>query len=219
MTGERADRSPTPAVRRGHGAAWLRDAYRMVSGARLPWLLLLFLYYLVLGLIDLVPFVGQIAAPMLKPVFAVGFLAAAWSQERGGTPEPKQLFQGFRSNLWALIPLGAFLVIGITLAVLGTAMVDDGKLLDVLSGKTQVRRRAAGRRPGAVCDAVRGRLRAAGDARAVVRAGAGRVPGLQRARRAALEPARLPRELAADRGLRPARVLLRRHRARHRQPP
>jgi len=120
-----------------HGAAWLRDAYRMVSGARLPWLLLLFLYYLVLGLIDLVPFIGQIAAPILRPVFAVGFLAAAWSQERGGTPEPKQLFQGFRSNLWALIPLGIVLVAGITLAVLGTALVDDGKLLDVLSGKTK----------------------------------------------------------------------------------
>ena len=120
-----------------NGVAWLRDAYRMVSGARLPWLLLLFLYYFVLGVIDLVPFIGQIAAPILKPVFAVGFLAAAWSQERGGTPVPKQLFQGFRSNLWALIPLGVFLVVGITLAVLGTAMVDDGKLLDVLSGKTK----------------------------------------------------------------------------------
>ena len=136
MNGERPDvrYARRPAL---HGVTWLRDAYRMVSGARLPWLLLLFLYYLVLGLIDFVPFIGQIAAPILKPVFAVGFLAAAWSQERGGTPEPKQLFQGFRSNLWALIPLGLFLVVGITLAVLGTALVDDGKLLDVLSGKTK----------------------------------------------------------------------------------
>ena len=31
--------------------------------------------------------VGQIVAPMLKPVFAVGFLAAAWTQERGGSPQ------------------------------------------------------------------------------------------------------------------------------------
>jgi hypothetical protein len=132
-----AERTAVTYARRpaAHGVAWLRDAYRMVSAARLPWLLLLFLYYLVLGLIDYVPFIGQIAAPILKPVFAVGFLAAAWAQERGGTPEPKLLFQGFRSNLWALIPLGVFLVVGITLAVLGTALVDGGKLLDVLSGK------------------------------------------------------------------------------------
>jgi len=123
-----------PALR---GVHWLRDAYGMLSLARLPWLLLLFFYYLVLGLVDLLPFVGQFAAPILKPVFAVGFLAAAWSQERGGTPELKQLFEGFRSNLWALLPLGIVLVVGITIAVLGTAFVDDGKLLDVLSGKTK----------------------------------------------------------------------------------
>jgi hypothetical protein len=137
MSGERPEirYARRPAVR---GVAWLRDAYRMVSSARLPWLLLLFSYYGVLFGIDFIPFIGQIAAPILKPVFAVGFLAAAWSQERGGTPEPKQLFQGFRSNLWALIPLGVVLVAGITLAVLGTALVDDGKLLDVLSGKVKV---------------------------------------------------------------------------------
>lgn len=124
-----------PALR---GALWLRDAYRMVSRARLPWLLLLVLYYFILGVIDFIPFIGQIAAPILKPVFAVGFLAAAWAQERGGTPEPRQLFQGFRSNLWALLPLGVFLVAGITLAVFGSAIVDEGKLLDVLSGKAKV---------------------------------------------------------------------------------
>ena len=122
-----------PALR---GVAWLRDAYGMLSLARLPWLMLMLLYYVLLGLIDFLPYVGQIAAPILKPVFAVGFLAAAWSQERGGTPQPKQLFVGFRSNLWALLPLGVVLVVGITLAVLGTALVDDGKLLDALSGKS-----------------------------------------------------------------------------------
>jgi hypothetical protein len=123
-----------PALR---GLQWLRDAYAMLSLARLPWLTLLLLYYLILGVIDFIPYLGQIAAPVLKPVFAVGFLAAAWSQERGGTPEPKHLFTGFRANLWALVPLGIVLVAGVTLAVLGTALVDDGKLLDVLSGKTK----------------------------------------------------------------------------------
>jgi len=120
-----------------HGMIWLRDAYRMVSRARLQWLVLLFLYYLVLGVIDFLPFIGQIAAPILKPVFAVGFLAAAWAQERGGKPEPRHMFQGFRANLWALVPLGIVLVTGVTLAVLATALIDDGKLLDVLSGRTK----------------------------------------------------------------------------------
>jgi hypothetical protein len=106
--------------------------------ARIPWLLLLLSYYVLLGLIDLIPFLGQIAAPVLKPVFAVGFLAAAWAQERGETPHLKQLFHGFRSNLWALLPLGAVLLAGITVAVLGTSLVDGGRLLDAVSGQTKV---------------------------------------------------------------------------------
>ena len=122
----------------GRGAQWLKDAYRMLSVARIPWLLLLLSYYLLLGLIDLIPFLGQIAAPILKPVFAVGFLAAAWSQERGDTPHLRQLFQGFRSNLWALLPLGVVLLAGITVAVLGTSLVDGGRLLDAVSGKTKL---------------------------------------------------------------------------------
>jgi hypothetical protein len=121
-----------------HGALWLRDAYSMLALQRIPWLLLLFLYYLVVGVVDLIPVVGQLGLPLLKPVFAVGFLAAAWSQERGGRPELKHLFQGFRSNLWALLPLGAFLLVGISVSVLATSLVDGGKLLEVLSGRAKL---------------------------------------------------------------------------------
>ncbi len=120
------------------GAAWLREAYVMLSAARLQWMFLLLAYYLAMTLIDLVPFVGQLAVPVLKPVFGVGFLAAAWAQERGKRPELRMLFQGFRANLWALLPLGVVLLVGITLSVLATALVDDGKLLDVLSGRTKL---------------------------------------------------------------------------------
>ena len=83
--------------------------------------------------IDLVPLVGQLAVPLVKPVFAVGFLAAAWTQERGGTPRVPDLFQGFRSNLRALLTLGAVFVAGITVAVMSTALVDGGRLLDTLT--------------------------------------------------------------------------------------
>lgn len=115
------------------GAAWLRDAWALFSRARLPWLFLLATYYVAMMAVDLVPFVGQLLVPLIKPVFAVGFLAAAWTQERGGTPRVPDLFQGFRSNLRALLVLGAVFVAGITVAVLSTALVDGGRLLDTLT--------------------------------------------------------------------------------------
>ncbi|CAG0993764.1 hypothetical protein BURK1_02412 [Burkholderiales bacterium] len=115
------------------GVAWLRDAWALFSRARMPWLFLLGTYYFVMMMVDLFPLVGPLAVPLIKPVFAVGFLAAAWTQERGGTPRVPDLFQGFRSNLVALLVLGVVFVGGITIAVLSTALVDGGKLLDTLT--------------------------------------------------------------------------------------
>ena len=116
-----------------HGTAWLANAWALFSRARLPWLYLLATYYVVMILVDLVPGVGQLAVPLIKPVFAVGFLAAAWTQERGGIPRVADLFQGFRSNLRALLVLGVVFVAGITAAVMSTTLVDGGKLIDTLT--------------------------------------------------------------------------------------
>jgi hypothetical protein len=127
-----------PFVRRDarNGIVWIKRAYGMFRVAPLRWLLLLFAYYLLIGLLEFGPVqvVGQFIAPLLKPIFAVGFLAAAWSQERGTAPRLADLFRGFHSNLLALVPLGAVFLAGITLAVLATTLIDDGRLIAVLSG-------------------------------------------------------------------------------------
>jgi hypothetical protein len=118
------------------GVDWLRASYGLFRRAKLPWLLLVLAYYLVLVAIKFVPFAGGLVAFVMKPVFAVGFLAAAWNQERGVAPSPRHLFQGFRSNLWALLPLGIVLVLGMTLAVAATALIDGGRLLGLLLDPT-----------------------------------------------------------------------------------
>ena len=120
-----------------HGILWLREAAGMLAAARVPWLMLLLIYYLIQLLVSVVPFVGPLAMMALRPVFTVGFLAAAWTQERGGRPEIAHLFRGFRTNLWALIPIGLVLVGGTTLAVLATALVDGGALLDAITANTK----------------------------------------------------------------------------------
>src|ERR1700687_2414839 len=119
-----------------NGIVSIKRAYAMFRAAPLRWLLLLFTYYLLIGLLEVGPVqaVGQFVVPLLKPVFAVGFLAAAWSQERGIAPRFEHLFRGFRSNLLALVPLGAVFLAGITLAVIATALGDDGRLVGLVAG-------------------------------------------------------------------------------------
>ena len=119
------------------GAAWLKDAAAMLAAARVPWLMLLLFYYMIQLLVSVIPFAGPLAMMVLRPVFTVGFLAAAWTQERGGQPEVRHLFRGFGANLWALLPIGVMLIVGTTFAVLATALVDGGVLLDALTSNTK----------------------------------------------------------------------------------
>ena len=114
-----------PFARRNaaHGVLWLRHAFAMLWAYRVRWLLLLLTYYFLILAIDLVPYVGAFVAPLLKPVFAVGFLAAAWSQERGEAPAIRHLFAGFRANLRALLLLGIVFVVGMTVAIFATSLM------------------------------------------------------------------------------------------------
>ena len=117
-----------------HGIAWLREAAAMLAAARVRWLMLLLVYYLIQLLVSYVPVIGPLAMMVARPVFTVGFLAAAWTQQRGGVPAIGHLFRGFKTNLRALLPIGIVLVLGTTFAVLATALVDGGVLLDAITG-------------------------------------------------------------------------------------
>jgi hypothetical protein len=116
------------------GLTWLAESYRMFSRHRLPWILLLFGYYLTLWLVDHVPLVGVLVAPMIKPALSVGFLAGAWTQERGGRPSPRMLARGFGANVTTLLLLGVVFVLGVSIALGATALIDGGRLLDMLYG-------------------------------------------------------------------------------------
>jgi hypothetical protein len=101
---------------------------------RLAWIGLLLAYYVLLLAIEALPFIGSIAAPLVKPVLCVGFLAGAWTQERGGRPAVSMILRGFGANLRALLPLGIVFVAGISLALAATSLIDGGLLLNLMYG-------------------------------------------------------------------------------------
>jgi hypothetical protein len=141
---------PYTRHRASRGLAWLAQSYAMFRRHRLAWIALLLGYYAMLVVADVVPLVGAFLAPLLKPVLSVGFLAAAWTQERGGAPAMRLLFHGFRTNVGALLPLGLVFMLGISLALAATALIDGGQLLDLLYGSAP----ASGDAPGAAAQQV-----------------------------------------------------------------
>jgi hypothetical protein len=114
------------------GTMWLAQSFRMFRAAPLTWLGLVVVCWFLLGITQLVPLVGPFLAPTLVPVFGVGLLAAAWTQERGGAPRTHLAFQGFRANLATLLPIGIALTAGISIAALATTLIDGGRLLDLV---------------------------------------------------------------------------------------
>lgn len=119
-----------------HGMLWLTQAWRMFNQHRLAWVVLLMAYYLIMLSTRAIPLVGPWAMTIIKPVLAVGLLAAAWNQERGKSPELRLILQGFRANLWALLPIGVFFVLGMTAAVFASSLVDGGKLIEFITSST-----------------------------------------------------------------------------------
>lgn len=119
------------------GLDWLRSAFDMLSRHRIRWILIVVVYYALMQIGGTLG-IFQLLLPLLKPVFAVGFLAAAWSQERGDVPLLRHLFQGFRANLAALMLLGLFFLLGISAAVLATPVVDGGTLVKILQGRAEL---------------------------------------------------------------------------------
>jgi hypothetical protein len=116
------------------GFAWLRQSYAMFARHRLAWIGLLLAYYVLLLAIESLPWIGTFVAPLVKPVLSVGFLAGAWTQERGGRPMISMVFRGFGANLRALLPLGLVFVVGISIALGATTLIDGGMLLDLMYG-------------------------------------------------------------------------------------
>jgi hypothetical protein len=98
------------------GFEWVRITLKLFRAQWLRYCSLAALFLLIMQFGSLIS--GGLLVVFLKPILSVGFLSAAWHHERGQMPEAKHLFAGFRSNLKALLPLGAVYMFGVFVAAL-----------------------------------------------------------------------------------------------------
>jgi hypothetical protein len=113
------------------GANWLVTGWRLFCAAPLGWLAVVFVYWVVMMLVSLLPF-GIAAAPLLVPAFSVGFMAAGRAAARGAPVELAQLFEAFRGRLKPQLALGACYLACLA-ALLGASwLLDEGALGEVL---------------------------------------------------------------------------------------
>ena len=102
-------------VRPAQGWLWIRDAWSYIKRAPLGWLSLIGAWIILTFGLLFIPYVGQLAANLLQPVFFAGFMIACRNQENGKLPAISDLFAAFRlrpANVRALISIGAILLAG-----------------------------------------------------------------------------------------------------------
>jgi hypothetical protein len=121
------------------GAHWLAEGWRMFRVSPLGWLVLVFAYLMATMLMSVFPVVGPAAVSLLVPAFSVGFMAASRAAAHRQPVELVMLFTGFRERLPGQLVLGCVYSAGFALAISGSALVDDGALMQTLFDPAQAR--------------------------------------------------------------------------------
>jgi hypothetical protein len=109
---------PGRKVRAGAGVDWVGDAWRLFRQAKLMWIVILVLLFLVHLALGMVPFVGMVLPNLVSPILMGGIMLGCRSLETGGELEIEYLLAGFRRNTGLLFAIGLVYAVG-ELAIIG----------------------------------------------------------------------------------------------------
>ncbi|UHD18752.1 BPSS1780 family membrane protein [Thiocapsa bogorovii] len=115
----------------GHGWLWITEAWQLFKSQPWAWIGALVLFYIILILVSIVPFVGSLAVTILTPMLSAGLIIGAHRQYREGRFAISHLFAGVSENpgplalvgvVYLLLALGIVIVAGALFAAVFAAM-------------------------------------------------------------------------------------------------
>ena len=122
------------AVSAGSGWNWIASAFTLFRAAPGVWIGMALVWFVIIMVGGMIPFVGPLATSALWPVFVAGFAAASRSCETSGACEFSELFAGFRERFGPLVAVG-LISLGISVVVFVAVFAVMGiGFLSMLSG-------------------------------------------------------------------------------------
>nr|WP_240905545.1 BPSS1780 family membrane protein [Thiorhodococcus mannitoliphagus] len=122
---------PPRAVEAGRGWGWIAEAWELFKDAPGGWIGALLLFYLIVILLSIVPFVGSLATTILGPMLTAGLIMGAHAQHQGEGFSVSRLFAGISEKPGPLALVGvvyllfAFLIViiigGLFAVMIGTS--------------------------------------------------------------------------------------------------
>jgi hypothetical protein len=100
-------------VNAGHGVGWIVSGFALFKRNPWIWILNIFILMIINGLIGQIPFdIGNIASPILGPLFGAGLIFGCAVQDSGNRLKVRYLFAGFKNNTGLLVAVGRFNLLG-----------------------------------------------------------------------------------------------------------
>jgi uncharacterized membrane protein len=123
------------SVPAGHGWSWIAEGWELFKRQPGMWIGIILLFFVIMVVAAVIPFVGGLLLSLFGPVFAAGIALGCKALDEGRELEIGHLFGGFRNRTGTLIAVGAIylagslvimLVVGLTMGVGMGAMMGQG---------------------------------------------------------------------------------------------
>lgn len=111
-----------------NGWFWLVRGFLLYRMNPAMWTMLVFIYWILIAFLNLIPIAGPLIATLLLPAFSVSFMEMCRELEQHRPIRPVLLLAGLRRQLPTLITLGGLYLLSIMM-VLGMSTLADGGIL------------------------------------------------------------------------------------------
>ena len=114
------------AVATNRGWGWIVAGFEMFKSKPWVWVAMMFILFVILIVLSIVPALGSIANMVLMPVFTGGLMLGCQALKRDGMLEISHLFAGFRNHAGALIVLGVLSILAFVVVMVPAVMIMGG---------------------------------------------------------------------------------------------
>jgi len=119
------------------GWEWIKQGYALFMKAPLLWIVLLFVWFIGVVAISIVPVVGTLLVGLLSPVIWAGLMVGCRALSQNEELELAHLFIGFKQHTSQLVTLGGISLVGQFLIFGAMMMVGGAALVNILMSGVQ----------------------------------------------------------------------------------
>lgn len=111
------------AVETSRGWDWIVEGFNLFKKAPGIWILNVVIFFVVVGILAVIPFIGRAASILLAQILMGGLMLGCRTLDENGNLEIEHLFAGFSNRTGDLVVLGVLALVGSIVAIIPTMLI------------------------------------------------------------------------------------------------